>query len=78
LTAVPGARTVDPAAEAERLAGERAHGPAKVLHTGDVIRVYAEDGEVFTGRIGRVDPFGVPHGEHMFGVVCWPVGGAGR
>jgi len=54
LLTVPGGRPVDPAAEAQRLAEERARGPEKVLHVGDAVRVYGENGEVLTGRIATV------------------------
>lgn len=69
--AIPGAREIDPQDEMGRLAKERLHGPAKVLHVGDVIRVYGTTGNVFTGRIAEVavdlsDP-------GCFGVICAPL-----
>ncbi len=70
---IPGAREIDPQDEMGRLARERLHGPAKVLHVGDVIRVYGTAGNVFTGRVAEVaadisDP-------GRFGVICTPLEG---
>ena len=65
----PGGRPVDPAAEAQQLADERAHGPAKVLHLGDAVRVYGENGEVLTGRIAAVVDTAWPD-EAQFTVLC--------
>lgn len=66
---IPSARPVDPAAEADRLAKERAHGPAKVLHIGDAVRVYGEGGEVLSGRIAAVVDTSWPD-EAQFTVLC--------
>jgi hypothetical protein len=73
---VPGARPVDPAVEAQRLADKRTHGPAKVLHIGDPVRVYGEHGEVFTGRIASVVDTAWPD-EAQFTVLCMQAGGDG-
>lgn len=54
------ARHVSPAEEASRYAASRSQEPAtgytKVLHVGDVVRVYHIDGTVLTGCIARVSP----------------------
>ncbi len=57
-----------------RLAKERMHGPAKVLHVGDVIRVYDSSGQPFTGRVSAVEHHAVPFLDHQaFGVICVPL-----
>ena len=73
---IPGARSVDPAAEARRLAGERARGPAKVFHIGDPVRVYGEGGEVLTGRIAAVVDSAWPDAA-QFTVLCDRAGDGG-